>query len=94
MPKQHQPRESLAPTERLTIRISNMINSPQAQIRRLVLIHRLETDPQEAWNEVTWLLADTDGVRVEPQENGDILVAWERQESDGSLDEHEAEAPF
>lgn len=71
--------EMLTPIDRLAIRISNMINSPQAQHRRSALIHRLDTDPEEAWDEVMGLLVDTDGLTVVFQDDGDVLVSWEMQ---------------
>ncbi|MBN0626619.1 DUF1654 domain-containing protein [Pseudomonas aeruginosa] len=42
----------MAPVEKLGLRISEMINSPKAQDLRRVTIHRLDTDPDEAWEQV------------------------------------------
>lgn len=86
MAKQPQ-RELLTPIDRLAIRISNMINSPQAQHRRSALIHRLDTDPEEAWDEVMGLLVDTDGLTVVFQDDGDVLVTWEKQEASEPVQE-------
>ncbi|MCO8161043.1 DUF1654 domain-containing protein [Pseudomonas sp. 21LCFQ010] len=98
MAKQAQ-RELLTPIDRLAIRISNMINSPQAQHRRSALIHRLDTDPEEVWDELVGLLVDTDGLTVVFQDDGDVLVSWEKQEENESAEAaedlaEEAEAPF
>lgn len=64
--------------ERLGLRISNMINSPRAQERCSALIHQLDTDTDEAWDEVMGMLGDTDGVTLTFQDDGDVLVEWER----------------
>lgn len=99
MAKQPQ-RELLTPVDRLAIRISNMINSPQAQLRRSALIHRLDTDPEEAWLEVMGLLSDTDGVTVAHQDDGDVMIFWEKPEADlaeqkeGAWETEEEVAPF
>lgn len=93
-------RELLTPVDRLAIRISNMINSPQAQLRRSVLIHRVDTDTEQAWDEVMGLLVDTDGVSVVFQDDGDVVVAWEKQDMDelpeqaGELEPEDAASPF
>lgn len=80
MAKQPQ-RELLTPVDRLAIRISNMINSPQAQLRRSALIHKLDADPEDAWLEVMGLLSETDGVTVAYQDDGGVMVFWEKPEA-------------
>lgn len=92
MAKQTQ-RELLTPVDRLAIRISNMINSPQAQLRRSALIHRLEADSDEAWQEVMGMLSDTDGVTVAHQDDGDVMIFWEEQDSDEAPEQIEDMAP-
>ncbi len=47
--KQKQQTYEVTPTDRLGMRVSAMINSPKAQDLGKVTIHRLDTDPAEAW---------------------------------------------
>lgn len=85
MAKKTKPAESLNPVERLSIRVSSMINSPTAQIERRVTIHRLETDPDEAWEGVLELLAETDGLDMARNPDGTITLRWDQSADDDSL---------
>ncbi|WKN20848.1 DUF1654 domain-containing protein [Azotobacter vinelandii] len=78
---QTQPQE-LTPLERLGLRVSAMINAPKAQSERRVTIHRLDTDPDEAWGGVMELLAETDGLEMNTNEDGSVTLRWERQTDD------------
>ncbi|SFY30472.1 DUF1654 domain-containing protein [Azotobacter vinelandii] len=79
--KKQQPQE-LTPLERLGLRVSAMINAPRAQSERQVTIHRLDTDPDEAWDGVMDLLAETDGLEMTANEDGSVTLRWERQTDD------------
>jgi hypothetical protein len=86
--------------ERLGLRVSAMIQSPISQMNRSVLIHRLDTDEDEAWDGVMGLLAETDGLHLLFDDDGNVMVSWEREEGGVSPpvreDESvtEAEIPF
>ncbi|MNJ63703.1 hypothetical protein D3C77_596210 [compost metagenome] len=86
MPKQKksapQYHQELTGLERLGLRVSAMINSPLAQLGRRVLIHRLDTDADQDWEDVMELLAETDGLEMTFCDDGSVILQWERQESD------------
>ena len=76
-PKEHQ-RVELTGVERLSLRVSNMINHPVAQIQRWVTIHRLDTDGDREWEEVMGLLSDTDGIDLTfNDEDESVTLRWE-----------------
>lgn len=74
--KQSSDRQEMTGIERLMLRVSEMINSPQAQLRRSAVIHRLDTDSDQAWEGVMELLAETDGLEMTFNDDGTVLVAW------------------
>lgn len=78
---QQAPRE-LTALEKLGLRVSAMIGSPKAQLERQARIHRLDTDTDEAWGGVMELLADTDGLKLEFAEEGDVIVRWDAHTDD------------
>lgn len=86
--------------ERLGLRISAMINSPRAQERCSALVHKLDTDTDEAWEDVMVALGDTDGVSLTFQDDGDVLIEWEKPTDEDlvlevtEVDPVEEEAPF
>ncbi|HFS8924484.1 DUF1654 domain-containing protein [Pseudomonas aeruginosa] len=85
--KQKQEVKPLGPVEKLGLRISEMINSPKAQDLRMVTIHRLDTDPDEAWDQVMELLSETDGIDMVFNDDGTVTLKWEEQEgSDGQVE--------
>lgn len=63
-------------TDRLGLRVSEMMNSPIAQLRRWVVIHRLDTDSEEAWDAVVRMLVETDGLDVSLNDDGTVGVSW------------------
>lgn len=67
-----------SPAERLGLRVSAMINAPRSQLERRVTIHRLDDDPDEAWNSVLELLNETDGLELTFNDDGTVLLQWER----------------
>lgn len=62
--------------DRLGLRVAEMINSPIAQLRRAVTIHRLDTDSEEAWEKVMEMLAETDGLEMILNDDGTIGLRW------------------
>ncbi|MFV3387865.1 DUF1654 domain-containing protein [Pseudomonas sp. NY15364] len=74
---QHQPKQELTGTERLGLRVAEMIGSPKAQLERRAVIHRLDTDTDEAWDAILELLQETDGLKLEHHEDGTVTVSWD-----------------
>ncbi|MFG9284399.1 DUF1654 domain-containing protein [Pseudomonas aeruginosa] len=81
--KQKQQAYEVTPTDRLGMRVSAMINSPKAQDLGMVTIHRLDTDLAEAWDAVMEVLAETDGIDLEFNDDGTVTLRWDRQELEG-----------
>lgn len=81
--KQKQQAYEVTPTDRLGMRVSAMINSPKAQDLGRVTIHRLDTDPAEAWDAVMEVLAETDGIDLVFNDDGTVTLRWDRQELEG-----------
>lgn len=88
------------PVERLGLRVSAMINSPVSQLARRVTIHQLDDDPDEAWDAVIEVLAETDGLEMIINDDGTVTLTWAKSTDDdepGQEDEQkagEAEPPF
>lgn len=86
--------------ERLGLRVSAMIGSPKAQLERRAVIHRLDTDTDEAWDGIMTLLAETDGLALVFDDEGNVIVSWEAGEVEDMPVERveqeliEEEAPF
>ncbi len=80
---QKQQAYEVTPTDRLGIRASAMINSPKAQELGKVTIHRLDSDPAEAWDAVMEVLAETDGIDLVFNDDGTVTLRWDRQELEG-----------
>lgn len=98
--KAQQPRQELTAADRLGLRVSAMIGSPKAQVERRAVIHRLDTDTDEAWDAIMELLAETEGLDLVFDDEGNVIVTWEPGEEgeavDGEREEEriEEEAPF
>lgn len=100
-PKQSQEMTGL---ERLSLRVSSMINHPIAQTQRWVTIHRLDTDGDMEWQEVMGLLAETPELDLTFNDDESVTVRWEAQtaedrddllvEKDWEEQKLEDEAPF
>lgn len=73
-----QPRQEMSAVERLSLRVSGMINSPKAQERCSALIHRLDTDMDAEWDEVMGQISEADGVAMIFQDDGGVLLEWEK----------------
>ena len=80
---QKQQAYEVTPTDRLGMRVSAMINSPKAQELGKVTIHRLDSDPAEAWDAVMEVLAETDGIDLVFNDDGTVTLRWDRQELEG-----------
>jgi len=98
-----QQREEVTGLERLSLRVSSMINHPIAQTQRWVTIHRLDTDGEMEWEEVMGLIAEVPELDLTFSDDGTVTVRWERsalQERDDFVIEEdseieaEEEAPF
>jgi hypothetical protein len=69
--------------ERLSLRVSSMINHPIAQERREVRIHRLDTDGEREWSEIVSALSDADGIELaHNHEDASITLRWEPSPDD------------
>ncbi|HGM6556985.1 TPA: DUF1654 domain-containing protein [Pseudomonas aeruginosa] len=53
-------------------------------------IHRLDTDPDEAWDQVMELLSETDGIDMVFNDDGTVTLKWEERE--GSDDQVESQS--
>ena len=105
MHMQSTPQQRLAMTgiERLSLRVSSMINHPLAQTQRWVVVHRLDTDGDAEWEEVMGLLSETSELDLTFNDDESVTVRWARssvEERDdfiveqGSKEEVEEAAPF
>lgn len=100
-PKQRQEMNGL---ERLSLRVSSMINHPLAQTQRWVTIYRLDTDGEAEWDEVMGLLVETPELDLTFNDDESVTVRWEQQsaedrddlvvERDWEEEKLEEEAPF
>lgn len=68
--------------ERVSLRVSSMINHPIAQSQRWVKIHRLDTDGDLEWEEVMGLLSETPELDLTFNDDGSVTVRWEKQNSE------------
>ena len=68
---------TMSAQERLSIRISNMITSPKAQLERRVRVHQLDTDPDDVWELVLECLAESAELDVTFEDDGDVTIRWE-----------------
>lgn len=69
---------TISPMERLTMRVSSMINHPIAQERREVRIHRLDTDGEREWSEILGALSEADGIDMKlHDEDESVTLRWE-----------------
>ena len=100
--KKPQEQAPMSGVERLTLRVSNMINHPIAQDRKWAIIHRLDSDGDREWDEVMSALADVDGIEMTFNDEDDsVTLRWEsateedpRAEGQEEFDAVEELAPF
>ncbi|AQW68349.1 DUF1654 domain-containing protein [Pseudomonas parafulva] len=72
-----QERQEMTGLERLSLRVSSMINHPLAQTQRWVNIHRLDTDGEAEWEEVMGLLVETPELDLTFNDDESVTVRWE-----------------
>ncbi|MFJ4385350.1 DUF1654 domain-containing protein [Pseudomonas sp. NPDC089408] len=98
-----QHRQEMTGIERLSLRVSSMINHPVAQTQRWVRVHRLDSDGDAEWEEVMGLLSETPELDLTFNDDESVMVRWERssveQRDDfiveqGSAGQVEEAAPF
>ncbi|WP_440064849.1 DUF1654 domain-containing protein [Pseudomonas syringae] len=77
--KQTEPavRHELSGIERLSLRVSSMINHPIAQQQRWVRIYRLDTDGDREWEEVLSVLSETDALDMAINDDRSLTLKWE-----------------
>lgn len=76
-------RQVMSGIERLSLRVSSMINHPIAQEQRWVTIHRLDTDGDKEWDEIMGILSDTDGIEMTfNDEEESVTLRWEAASDD------------
>lgn len=100
--KQKQERTPMSGIERLSLRVSSMINHPIAQLNRTVTIHRLDTDGDREWDEVMNVLAEVDGIDIVFNDDPEsVTLRWEaasdndaQVEMNDELEPLEEIAPF
>lgn len=92
--------QEMSSVERLSLRVSSMINSPRARERCSALIHRLDSDQDVDWDEVMDRIAEIDGVNMIFQDDGGVLLEWEPLSDEdrvleiGEVEQIEEPAPF
>lgn len=84
-------REEVTSLERLGLRVSEMINSPLAQLGRRVLIHRLDTDSDQNWDAIMELLAETDALDMTFCDDGSVILQWDKPSDDDCVIEREGD---
>ena len=72
-------RQVVTGLERLSLRVSSMINHPVAQIQRWVTIHRLDTDGEREWKEVMGLLSETECIDMTFNDDESVTLRWDPQ---------------
>lgn len=89
-----QERQVMSAMERLSLRVSSMINHPVAQLQRWVTIHRLDDDGEREWEEVLTIIAETDELELTLNDDGSVTVRWEEPEKEGrpGVDEWEQDS--
>lgn len=92
--------QEMSGMERLSLRVSSMINHPVAQAQRWVMIHRLDTDGDREWEEVLGVIVETDELELTLNDDGSVTVRWEQQEvevagrGEVEFEQEEEAAPF
>ncbi len=65
-------------SDQLARRVLAMVDSPVAWLGKRVRIHRLDTDGDAEWGEVMDQLAATNGLQMDFEETGSVILQWER----------------
>lgn len=79
-------RQAMSGLERLSLRVSSMINHPLAQTQRWVTVHRLDTDGDAEWEEVMGLLVETPELELTFNDDESVTVRWARSSVEGRDD--------
>lgn len=79
--------------EKLRLRVSAMINNPKARVERQTTIWRIESDSDQAWNQVMEDLAETEGLELTQNEDGTVTLRWEAPSEEDLSFEDMAQAP-
>jgi len=91
-------RQVVTGLERLSLRVSSMINHPVAQIQRWVTIHRLDTDGEREWEEVMGLLSETECIDMTFNDDESVTLRWEaitnEEPPSRAVEAEEEPAPF
>lgn len=85
----HQHRDAMTAPERLSLRVSAMINHPVAQTQRWVTIHRLETDDDRAWEAVLEAINEIEGVDMSFNADGTVTLKWQKPSDNDRVAVHE-----
>lgn len=83
MQKSTQGKGQVSPVEKVRLRVSAMISSPQAQAERGASIWKAQGDSEEAWQHVLGELAETDGLEMSLGEDGVVTLTWEAGDEEG-----------
>ncbi|MBG7113824.1 DUF1654 domain-containing protein [Pseudomonas aeruginosa] len=78
-----QAKGQVSPVEKVRLRVSAMISSPQAQAERRASIWKAQGDSEEAWLQVLEELAETDGLEMARGEDGVVALTWQAGEEEG-----------
>lgn len=78
----HPERGAMSGLERLSLRVSSMINHPVAQIQRWVTIHRLDTDGEREWEEVMGIISEADAIEMTFNDDESVTIRWELSDGD------------
>ncbi|MGS0941074.1 DUF1654 domain-containing protein [Pseudomonas luteola] len=62
-----------------------MINTPKAQMQRRVVIHRLDSEPDEAWEAVMEGLSETEGLDMVFNDDGTVTLSWRPHTEEGAV---------
>jgi len=58
------------------MRLQRVINSPAAQHAKTALLERLESDPDEVWEQIMAELEETDNVTLAFRDDGNVQIFW------------------
>lgn len=76
MPKKTASPPAPKPYEVLAMRLQRVINSPAAQRAKTALLERLESDPDDVWEQVIEELGETDNVTLAFRDDGNVQIFW------------------
>lgn len=98
----HDSASTVTDSDQLARRVLAMVDSPVAWLGKRVRIQRLETDGDAEWGEVMDWLAATNGLQMDFEETGSVILQWEKTEDlsasfgagGRSADQARNDAPF